>query len=342
MRKSGMLWGISLIVLLSLVACTRGRSDEALALEIKSRISSTAELQDANLEVTVSNGEATLKGEVASDADRLAAYKLAAETEGVRKVHDQMTVRVAEMATPTPEPTPEPTPKPAPAPKPRPASAPAPAPQLATQPAPAPTAAPAPTPAVAPAPAAAAPSAPPAEPVRPKTVTVQVPAGTVITLRMIDDVDSEKHRAGQVFHASLEEPLVVDGVVLAERGADAYVKLIEARAAGRLAGRSELRLQLTRLMIDGRPYAVESSTYEQVGSSRGKRTAATVGAGAAIGAAIGAIAGGGKGAAIGAAAGAGGGTAIQVLTKGEQVRVPSETLLEFRLDIPVQVTYTPK
>jgi hypothetical protein len=159
---------------------------------------------------------------------------------------------------------------------------------------------------------------------------------------MIDSVDSEKHRAGQVFHASLEEPLMVNGEVIAERGADAYVKLIEAKSAGRLTGRSELRLQLIRLVIDGRSYAVESSTYEQAGGSRGKRTAATVGAGAAIGAAIGAIAGGGKGAAIGAAAGAGGGTAVQVLTKGEQVRVPSETLLEFRLDVPVQITYTPK
>lgn len=332
MRKSGLLWGISLIVVLSLAACTRGRSDESLATEIKARISSTAELQDANLEVTVSHGEATLKGEVASDADRLAAYKLAAETEGVRKVHDQMTVRVAEVAAPAPEPAP------APAPKPRRASAPAPAPQPTAPPA----ATPAPTPTAAPAPAPATPAAQPAEPARPKTMTVQVPAGTVITIRMIDSVDSEKHRAGQVFQASLEEPLVVDGVVLAERGADAYVKLIEARSAGRLAGRSELRLQLIRLMIDERPYTVESSTYEQVGSSRGKRTAATVGAGAAIGAAIGAIAGGGKGAAIGAAAGAGGGTAVQVLTKGEQVRVPSETLLEFRLDVPVQVTYTPK
>ncbi len=336
MRKSGVLWGISLIVLLSLAACTSGRSDEALANEIKARIFSTAELRDANLEVTVSHGEATLKGEVASDADRLAAYKLAAETEGVRKVHDQMTVRVAEVTAPAPEPEPEPAP--APAPKPRRASAPAPAPQPAAPP----VATPAPTPTAAPAPAPAAPAAQPAEPARPKTMTVQVPAGTVITIRMIDSVDSEKHRAGQVFQASLEEPLVVDGVVLAERGADAYVKLIEARSAGRLAGRSELRLQLIRLMIDGRPYTVESSTYEQVGSSRGKRTAATVGTGAAIGAAIGAIAGGGKGAAIGAAAGAGGGTAVQVLTKGEQVRVPSETLLEFRLDVPVQVTYTPK
>lgn len=331
MRKPGIFLVASLLALLSLTAaCTRGRSDDAIANDIKARMFSAQELRDSNIEVAVKDGEVTLSGEAASDADRLAAYKLASETEGVKKVHDQMTVRVAE--APPPEPEPEPAPKP----------------KRVTRPASPPSQPPAqPTPPVAqPAaqaePAAPAPAPQPAAPPQPRAVTVQVPAGTVVTIRMIDSVDSEKHRTGQVFHASLEEPLMVNGEVVAERGADAYVKLIEAKSAGRLAGRSELRLQLIRLVVDGRSYAVESSTYEQVGGSRGKRTAATVGAGAAIGAAIGAIAGGGKGAAIGAAAGAGGGTAVQVLTKGEQVRVPSETLLEFRLDVPVQITYTPK
>ncbi len=332
MRKSGVLWAASLLVLLSLTAaCTSERSDQALGNDVKARMFSAQELRDSDIEVTVKDGEVTLTGEAASDADRLAAYKLAAETPGVKKVHDQMTVRVAEVTLPQPEPEPEPPPKPrrvtrAASPPPQPVGQPA---QPATQPVAQPT------------PAAPAPAPHPVAPPEPEEVTVQVPAGTLVTIRMIDSVDSEKHRAGQVFNASLEEPLMVNGEVVAERGADAYVKLIEAKSAGRLAGRSELRLQLIRLVIDGRSYVVESSTYEQVGGSRGKRTAATVGAGAAIGAAIGAIAGGGKGAAIGAAAGAGGGTAVQVLTKGEQIRVPSETLLEFRLDVPVQITYTP-
>lgn len=333
MRKPGIFLTASLLALLSLTAaCTRGRSDDAIANDIKARMFSAQELRDSNIEVAVKDGEVTLSGEAASDADRLAAYKLASETDGVKKVHDQMTVRVAEAAPPEPAPEPEPAPQPK-----RVTRRTSPPQQPPAQPAPPTTQT-----SAQPEPATPAPAPEPATPPQPRAVTVQVPAGTVVTIRMIDSVDSEKHRAGQVFHASLEEPLMVNGEVIAERGADAYVKLIEAKSAGRLAGRSELRLQLIRLVVDGRSYAVESSTYEQVGGSRGKRTAATVGAGAAIGAAIGAIAGGGKGAAIGAAAGAGGGTAVQVLTKGEQVRVPSETLLEFRLDVPVQITYTPK
>ena len=96
------------------------------------------------------------------------------------------------------------------------------------------------------------------------------------------------------------------------------------------------------MQIQGKSYVLETTAHEQVGTSRGKRTAATIGGGAAIGAAIGAIAGGGKGAGIGAAVGAGSGTVVQAVTKGKQVRIPSETKLDFRLEQPVEVTYLPE
>jgi hypothetical protein len=108
-----------------------------------------------------------------------------------------------------------------------------------------------------------------------------------------------------------------------------------------MTGRSELELSLEKMVLDGKSYPLSSTSYEVAGKSRGKDTATKVGIGAGIGAAIGAIAGGGKGAAIGAAVGAGGGTAIQIATRGQQVKVPSETLLEFKLEAPVSVTYTP-
>ncbi len=161
-----------------------------------------------------------------------------------------------------------------------------------------------------------------------------VPAGTRLVVRMIDSVDSEKNKVGDKFRASLEEDLAVEGTVVAPRGTDVYGRLAEAKEAGHIAGKSELKLELTDILINQQLQPILTGDYEVSGKSRGAQSAKRVGGGAALGAVIGAIAGGGKGAAIGAGVGAGAGTAIQVITKGEQVRVPSETMLEFRLQQP--------
>jgi hypothetical protein len=157
---------------------------------------------------------------------------------------------------------------------------------------------------------------------------------------MIDGVDSAKNHVGDVFHASLETDLVIGDSVIARKGTDVYGRLAEAKEAGHISGSSELQLELTRIVIDGRDYPIVSSDYTLQGKGRGKNTAEKVGGGAALGAIIGAIAGGGKGAAIGAGVGGGAGGAVQVLTRGQQVRVPSETLLEFRLQQPATVAPT--
>jgi hypothetical protein len=157
---------------------------------------------------------------------------------------------------------------------------------------------------------------------------------------MIDGVDSSKNQVGDIFHASLETDLNIDGALVARKGADVYGRLAQAKEAGHFSGSSELQLELTRLVIDGRDYPVVSSDYTLEGKGRGKNTAEKVGGGAALGAIIGALAGGGKGAAIGAGVGAGAGGTVQVLTRGQQVKVPSETVLEFRLQQPATVTPT--
>jgi hypothetical protein len=169
---------------------------------------------------------------------------------------------------------------------------------------------------------------------------VTLPAGQSLLVRMIDGVDSSKNNVGDVFHASMETDLVVNNVVVARKGTDVYGRLANAKEAGHISGSSELQLELTRIVIDGRDYPVVSSDYTLEGKGRGKNTAEKVGGGAALGAIIGAIAGGGKGAAIGAGVGGGAGGAVQVLTRGQQVRVPSETLLEFRLQQPASVAPT--
>jgi hypothetical protein len=186
-----------------------------------------------------------------------------------------------------------------------------------------------------------APAAPPAQQAPASGAgPITIPAGQAMLVRMIDGVDSSKNHVGDVFHASLETDLNVDGTLIARKGADIYGRLANAKEAGHISGSSELQLELTRLVIDGRDYPLVSSDYTLEGKGRGKNTAEKVGGGAALGAIIGAIAGGGRGAGIGAGVGAGAGGAVQVFTRGQQVKVPSETLLEFRLQQPASVTPT--
>jgi len=166
---------------------------------------------------------------------------------------------------------------------------------------------------------------------------VTVPAGTSLLVRMIDSVDSETNRIGDRFHASLESALVVDEVVVAPKGADVYGKLAQAKEAGKVSGSAQLTLELTGIRVNGRIVPVDSTDYDVAGKSRGKQSAERIGGGAVAGAVLGAIIGGGKGAAVGGTLGAGTGTAVQVMTHGQQVRIPSETLLEFKLQQEVTV-----
>jgi len=187
-------------------------------------------------------------------------------------------------------------------------------------------------------PPAAAPSAalPAVVPPAPDTSgKVTLPVGTRILVRMIDSVDSEHNRVGDRFRASLESNLEQDGVLLARRGTEVYGDLALVQGAGRLAGHAELKLELTGMLIHNSLVPLITGNYDVAGKGRGGNTGKKVAGGAVLGALIGALAGGGKGAAIGAGVGAGAGATVNIITKGEKVRVPSETLLEFSLDAPL-------
>ncbi|MBN2319331.1 MAG: hypothetical protein JXR49_09655 [Acidobacteria bacterium] len=168
--------------------------------------------------------------------------------------------------------------------------------------------------------------------------TVTLPEGTPILVRTTTAIDTDRNRVGDVFDAILEEPLEQDGYIVAQRGSRLKGRIAYAKESGKLTGRSQMLLELTELIANGRRYYIRTSDHVEEGSSRGKRTAATVGGVAALGAIIGGIAGGGKGAAIGAAAGAGAGTGVQVLTSGETLKIPAETVLEFKLQTPMTVS----
>jgi len=331
MKSRIALAGLLVVVLALSAACTKGPDDTAIANDIKARIFSDPDLKAATVDVAVKDGVVTLSGELASADLQLRLYKLAQDAAGVTKVDDQMKIKglqVAEAQPPAQGPQ-------APAGKTPKASAPArpaPAAGYPVQPAPENAAA---------EPRAVSSQQPVTPPTLPQPVTVSIPAGTRVAVRMADAIDSSTNKPGELFLAILDEGIPLEGADVIPKGTDVYIKLANAKSAGRVTGTSELELQLNKMVWQGKTYPLVSNSYEQKGKSRTKQTATRVGIGAGVGAAIGAIAGGGKGAAIGAAVGGGGATAVQVFTKGEQIKVPSETQLDFNLQAPVSVTYTP-
>lgn len=191
------------------------------------------------------------------------------------------------------------------------------------------------------------PSAPSYRPIAPSAIeeddvaktspSLTIPAGTRITVRTIDPIDSTQNRVGYRFQASLEQALWIDGKMAVPKGADVYGRLDESKETGTFTGRSQLKLQLTGIVVNGQTLPLVTGEYEISGKSKGESTAKRTVGGAAIGSIIGAIAGGGKGAAIGAGAGAGVGAGSEILTKGDEVRIPSETLLDFTLQQSVTI-----
>lgn len=294
-------------------------NDTALANEIKSKFYSDATIKGAPIDVTVKNGNATLSGDVPGSDVELEAMKVANSVSGIQKVNDQMKVNSSMASN-------------------QPSSGDA---NGNAGPAPSSTAAantPPVTPSAQPAPSEAA--APPPVPEKPKPVTYTIPAGDRVAVRMIDAVDSSKDRMGQTFKASLDAPLTSHGRVVIPAGAPAVVTLTNLTKAGRIRGNNEITLQLTSIEYGGKSYQIDSSSFADTGKAKGKQTAIRSGIGAAAGALIGGLAGGGKGAGIGAAAGGGGVLGYQFFTHGAKVKIPSETVVNFKLESPLTVEKT--
>ena len=165
--------------------------------------------------------------------------------------------------------------------------------------------------------------------------------GTQISVRLVDGIDSEKNQSGDTFHATLNAALTSDGVEAVPTGAELVGHLVDVKSASKFAGKSAVVLQLDSLASGGKTYSLQTDQYRKEGASRGKNTAEKVGGGALVGTIIGALAGGGKGAAIGAAAGAGVGGGVQAASKSQQIKLPSETVLNFVLQAPITVIQAP-
>jgi hypothetical protein len=375
-RRVGNSLVVPFFVIALMMGCVTRPSDTQLATNLKAQMFSDPQTKGTDLQVAVKNGVVTLSGMAPSDAARYEAYKLAASMPGVSKVNDQMTVQEPEqMAEATSAPAVAPSVKTSPrrgtkrerqrlrleqkkrphhatatesvdkvAPPPPPWPEPVlPAARPTIPPSTAANASATPlqtSSASAPAPASSQQTQPPPPP--PPPVTAVFPAGTTVEIQTVDPIDSKTGQAGDEFQATLARPLTWDGRVLVPKGATVYLRLVAADASGQYKGQSELQLRMVRLEFQGVDYPLNSSTYSEIGKSRSKDTAETVGGGAILGALIGAIAGGGKGAVIGGAAGAGAGGVYQGVSKPQEVRIPSETVLDFKLDQPLNIPVTAK
>jgi hypothetical protein len=156
-----------------------------------------------------------------------------------------------------------------------------------------------------------------------------IPSGTQLSIRTNEVIDSKTSTVGQRFSGVMyADVLNSSGTVAIPKGADVGLIIRQTSA-------SDLVLDVDSVVVNGQRYYVSTSDLEKKGAEgvgANRRTAEMVGGGAAAGAIIGAILGGGKGAAIGAAVGGAGGAGVQVLTRGKEVRVPAETVLNFKLD----------
>jgi hypothetical protein len=173
------------------------------------------------------------------------------------------------------------------------------------------------------------------------TKTYELPAGTQVSVRSEETIDSATAVEGQTYAAEIaDDVLDANGDVVIPHGSNAQIVIRSASKGGRFRGASDLVLDLKSITVEGQQYTISTTDLKESGKQglgANTRTAEYTGGAAALGAIIGAIAGGGKGAAIGAGAGAGAGALTQVVTKGAAIRVPVETVLTFKLDKPVQI-----
>ncbi len=322
-------------------------NDGAIVSTIQSKLYRNPDLKALPVNVASDRGVVTLTGAVDAPLEKLAVEDLARNTSGVKQVVDQLTVE--QPPSPPAEAAAKPpveAPAPRPARKRRPKRAEE---RVARSQAPQPLSvekeqeeedAQAAREAAESAPhTRAAVAAPPqAAPPPPQPVTVTIPSGTPVIVRMIDSISSASAQPDQEYTATVFSPVVVGDTVVIPRGANARVRVVEVKSAGHYEGQSELKLALLSVTVNGQKVPVQSGYYIKQGSSRGVNSAEKVGGGAGLGALLGALIGHGKGAGIGAAIGAAGGAVDQRATHGQQVTVPSEAELNFTLTSPVTIT----
>jgi hypothetical protein len=172
----------------------------------------------------------------------------------------------------------------------------------------------------------------------PPASAITVPAGTWITVRVNHPLSSDHNQQGDPFTATLAQPLVANGRIIARRGQTVGGVVAEVQKAGHVKGTSRLGLQLTEISLaDGRQIQINSRVIERRGETSVGRDAAAIGTTTGVGAAIGAAADGGFGAGMGAIGGAVVSTIGVLVTRGRATEVYPETPVTFRLEAPINI-----
>ena len=327
---------VSLALLSVLLAfslgCSSRPSDQIIAKDIQSKVAADPETKDSSVAVAAKQGNVTLTGNVKTVAAQQKVEQIARLEPGVVSLEDQTSVQTDPVSAAAAPVQAAPIAPPAPA---RKAAAAAPAAravpstlvQTAAAPAPAENAAP--TPPQDPAPAV--------QVAKPKPQPIVIPAGTVLTVRVGTSLGSKTSQTGQSFPATLARSLSARGSTAIPAGASAIGTVVEAKAKGKIKGEAVLDLALTSITVRGRNYPIETDVVQNTAKGKGKRTAATTGGGLAGGALIGGLAGGGKGAGIGALLGGGAGLIGGAMTGNQQIEIPAESAISFRLARPLTI-----
>lgn len=347
MRKYKFPVALLTLLLLSAFGCQRQpapspvHTDAQITSDVQAKLQGESALAGQNINAAVRDGVVTLSGSANDAASRALAGNDAGSISGVRTVVNNLEVQpVPQTAEATPPPPPAPEPQKQETPRERrrhhqdrrtqpPVQEPVETVQNNTPP---------PPPAPDTSPAAANTPPPPPLPPPPVVKTVTFNAGTVIPVRIMDPLDSATTQPNQTFHGTLAADMVSSGMIAIPQGTTVLGRVVDVKNAAHFKGNSLLSIEITRIDLRDHHVAVVTDTFSKQGAGRGKNTAEKAGGGALLGTLIGALAGGGKGAAIGAIAGAGAGTGINAATRGQQVQIPSETLVNFTLQSPFSVT----
>jgi len=351
MKKSN-LWVVLISLVMIAAGCSRvgNRSDDQVASDVKNKINGDANVPDKGMNINAYNGTVTPSGNVSTEAAREAAANDAAQIAGVKTVVNDLQVAPASAAEQQPnEPQTQPQEQASNTPPPPAREERRPSPRTRANSSSRSTSGgdtglrtTVPSSSASGSNSSSYQSAQNSTPPPPPTPTpvqkITVPAGTQLSIRLNDEVNSEKAQVGDVFHGSVSSPVSIGDETVIPTTADVEGRVVDVKSAVRFAGQSVLTLELTKLTMNGRSYSLQTSQWSKSGNGRGKSTAAKVGGGAAVGAVLGGIFGGGKGAAIGAAAGAGAGTGVSAATKGQQIILHPEAIIAFQLTNPVTVT----
>jgi len=318
--------------------------DASLTTALQSRLAGDGALAAEPIQSSVQNRTATLTGNVSSEAARSLAAADAAQVAGIKTVVNNLTVQAVSPAVNAAVTPPPPVPVPAtPKAKQTPAIKPKPAPITRQAPPIEPPATQVAT-ALPPPPVQELPPPPPPPPPAPTFRNITISPGTTIPIRITETLDSATTQQGDLFTGTIATDVFVDGLVVLRQGTPVSGRVSAVQEAAHYKGSSLLTVELTSINRKGERLPVTTEPYSVQGKGRGTNTAEKVGGGAAVGAILGGILGGGKGAAIGAAAGGGVGAGANTVTRGQQVQIPSETLIRFSLSntlslrIPVKET----